>query len=476
MTDTTYKSDFFAEFEKFKTTWDQDRWADVDPEKHTSGVKSWWRVGNALHTAIEGMAAAQQKWGDGAHHIIVTVRQMLDEARDFFFRRYGQSDVWVDDYGWWGIAFVAVYENFEIFKNVQGATAADECLQFADDCWQQMRDKAWDTGGSRYPIPITGGCWNNKQHGSQNTVTNALYLTLSIRLYSVAKTLTTDPTWIQRTPQYLDAACAQFKWFGDWYLKGANRSNDVGLFNWEDATPAEMWVLERPTNGHSDGSFDGDSSVFNGGDPDPQGLPMPFDDDNRKQYWTGDQGVLIAGLIGLLKENAAVSTNASIQALDRELKGRPTPSAYELAKFLALGMVKSATGSLTCDGVLHEAPQSPGFLSNYYVDYAVGKGVLMRYLAFARKSLPSNSFDDMISTTAQSIRNHPPDETNVPPNNTNMRGLIWDDKLDYKITAAGTNERDFDAGLDPSVVDPYWAFSIRMARVDGLAAGIPLST
>jgi hypothetical protein len=88
----------------------------------------------------------------------------------------------------------------------------------------------------------------------------------------------------------------------------------------------------------------------------------------------------------------------------------------------------------------------------------------MRYLAFARVALP-NSFDEkVISESADSIRSH-------PPNATNLQGLIWDDNTGYDITTAGTNERDFTLGADP-----YWAFSIHTARLDALAAGVPLST
>ena len=465
MTAMSFKEAFFDEFSTFKTQWES-CW-------NTRGA--WWRVGNALHASLECIVAAQKKWGrPDTEETIGEVRQMLDQARSAFLTTYNDDGVWFDDFGWWGIAFLAVYEEFAIFDKHAGKTTAAECLQSASDCWQKMYDKAWDRGDSRYPIPIPGGCWNKKDAGAQNTVTNALFLTLSIRLYSAT-----------RDKKYLNAACDQFLWFGEWFLKGPNRDygesnpgNDIGLFTWLEAQePNAVWVLERATNGAKDGSLPpGNDGVFNGGDPDPGGLPKPFED-KRKQYWTGDQGIMIAGCIGMYEQRAAISSNPSMQTLDQDLRRTTIPSASDLALHLTNEIVCAAADRLFTipdsketnkKVVLHEGPLSPGFLKNYPTDYAVGKGVLLRYMAFAYAKTGQDGLKgfncNRIVDTASSILSH-------APNQANLWGLIWDDKTektDYNITLAGTNECDFYTDNDAP-----WQFSVHTARLDALTAAVP---
>jgi hypothetical protein len=442
MTATSFKDAFFAEFKAFKAAW--------DPCVNTRNA--WWRVGNALHATLECIVAAHRKWPDNpdTKATIATVRQMLDQASNAYTTYYDDPGVWFDDYGWWGIAFLAAYENFGIFAGLTGQTTAADCLKYAHDSWQEMYDHAWQgrNGNGHYGIPIGGGCWNKKDSGAQNTVTNALYLTLSIRLYAATK----DET-------YLNAACEQFLWFGLWYLQGPNRENDIGLFDWTgDGTGT--WILERPTFGPTN---DNNYDVFNNGDPHTGGLPAGFAD-HRKQYWTGDQGLMIAGCVGMYEQRAAFANNPSIQTLDQALQNAGSlPTASAVANFLASEILKAAADRLFTPAVpyvLHEGPMSPNFLTGFSTDYAVGKGVLMRYTAFAYGQ--GWGFDaDRIIDTAKSILQH-------PPGAANLYGLIWDDKVDHNVTLAGTNEDGFNTSND----DP-WQFSIHMARLDALTAAVP---
>ena len=207
----TIREHVFAEFGALKKTWDD--WGDD---------RVFWRTGNALHACLECAITARAMWNTDPQTdpMIAEVWTILHQARDTFFRGCPPPDgepplpnppfnayCWRDDFGWWGIALLCAYENFAVFgkEGGEGDSAggpedpitAGWCLSLAHKCWDFMWKEAWDREGG---LPVAGGCWNDKDGGCQNTVTNVLFLTLSIRLYSATKNL---PGWGERAKDYL---------------------------------------------------------------------------------------------------------------------------------------------------------------------------------------------------------------------------------------------------------------------------------
>src|SRR5262249_34375225 len=119
-----------------------------------------------------------------------------------------------------------------------------------------------------------GGCnpkdKNNTLCGYQNTVTNSLYLVLSLRLYQ----LETEPT---KKAQYLAAASDQFKWFRDWFgVAYPDRSllaiQSEGVLVRERAS---MYANDNPVNNF-----------------------------NSATFWAGDQGLVLGAMVDYVKATA----------------------------------------------------------------------------------------------------------------------------------------------------------------------------
>lgn len=467
-----FKDVLFDEFAALKTVWDQ--WG---------SSRNFWHTACTLDACLDFVVAARTAWGAADPQVqtsITSVYQMVNGAKSTFLTNYladKKSDFkdgnWWDDYGWWGIAFLKVYGNFSIFGGAAAGRADDDCydsnsplsqsccLQLAHDSWTVMHDHAWDTGQYGQTLPVPGGCWNHTpppgSEGVQNTVTNNLYLRLSINLYTYTKGMA---GWEDRNTAYLNAACDQFKWFGDWFLKGPSAGNgNVGIFDqiYDSGAPGEeyrYWILERPV----------DHSEYN-----KQGAPA-----YAKQQWTGDQGVFLGGLIGLSVAERAhheVGQNPSIVAFSKELRQHnvdPDPIKYidSLVTRITLASIHRSFTAPPC--VLHETPLSADIISNYYADMATGKGVLMRYLALARSYTPDVDVNRLIDT-ARAICTNPAAEANG-------FGFIWDNRTGENITLAGTNEDQFLPIVKSKRLgnDNGWNFTIHTIRLDGLAAAIPL--
>lgn len=468
----SFKDSLFSEFNLLKTAWDQ--WG---------SSRNFWHTACTLDACVTFVAAAKATWTTADPQVqtsIKSLREIVSGAHSTFLNGYlgdkksnFENGNWWDDYGWWGIAFLKTYENFSVFDQTLNAQTSvncydsnipitqDCCLQLAHDSWAVLHDHAWDTGQYGQSLPVSGGCWNHTPTdsggGVQNTVTNNLYLTLSIRLYMATKGMA---GWEDRNTQYLQAACDEFKWFSDWFLKGPNDSpqEGVGIFDqiYDEGAPDEKyryWILERPVDGPN----------YN-----KRGEP-PYE----KQQWTGDQGVFLGGLIGLLLAQDAVRTNPSIIALSKELSAHnlgPDPINY--IELLVIRITRAATSRLFTPQprVLHESLLSKGLIDNFYTDMATGKGVLMRYLAYARPHISGLSgapnYDQEIINTAEAICTYGPTEANG-------FGFIWDNKTDEHVTRSGTNEDQFLPIVKDLQNDNGWNFTIRTIRLDGLAAAIP---
>ena len=198
-------------------------------------------------------------------------------------------------------------------------TAAGRYLQCAKTCWDFM-----DKGGRHPDVNDPNeknGTWNNYPGGVQNLITNALFLNLSAQLYRLTE-----------EQKYLTGACDQFTWFYHWFTQGALSDG-----------------LVYPSCG----------------------IPVSVNDDSiqncKGKYWTGDQGSVIGALSELLKIAGAAAP---------KIEGPPNLAQYlkDTCDSIAEAVTSNAEMVYESTGVLYEQ-------SWYDLNGAVGKGVLMRYLA-----------------------------------------------------------------------------------------------
>lgn len=203
-------------------------------------------------------------------------------------------------------------------------TDSNDYLQCAKTCWYFM-----DKGGRHRDDSDPNeknGTWNHYPGGVQNLITDAMYLNVSAQLYGLTK-----------EQKYLDGACEQFEWFYHWFKQGAL------------CAVKPHGKLVYPSCGHNVSV--NDESI----------------EDYKGSYWTGDQGAVIGALGELLK--IAEAAGPKIKA--------PT----DLAKYLtdacnaiAAAVCSNAEMVYKDTGIVYEQ-------SWYDLNGAVGKGVLMRYLA-----------------------------------------------------------------------------------------------
>lgn len=296
----------------------------------------FWHAGNILDISLtyldrarpEGFDATARALADDGIAIFSRVLDGLDPTKDF--PKVPPTTLWWDDYGWWGIAYLKAHD----------LTREPKYLQVARLCCHFMV-----AGGRGFGKPgdrdTEGGTWNYdpdgaKYQGIQNVITNALFLDLSARLFTVT-----------REGAYRDEALSQYRWF-DYHL--GLKEEDGGARIVVSSNPVAWLVHQLPrTDGRS-------------------GWPP----------WTGDQGALLGGLMSL--RGALLDSS---DPADRKLAGDLLTMCQELAR-----------GAMTSDlilrppawdppaRVLHEpAPVDSDDGWRYSLDGFVGKGVLIRHLA-----------------------------------------------------------------------------------------------
>ena len=152
----------------------------------------WWNAANAL-TAVIRYA---QHTGDGGHARVVTTT--------FRRARRGHPDfvnMFFDDNGWWGLAWVAAYD----------LTGESRYLDAARTIFARNL-AGWDG-------VCGGGLWWNTERTYKNAITNELFITLAARLH-------------QRTPDdrdYLSWALRGWQWLTARALIGPNGLVNDGL-------------------------------------------------------------------------------------------------------------------------------------------------------------------------------------------------------------------------------------------------------
>lgn len=400
--------------------------------------KDFWHTANTLDTCVDFIIEGSKHWGLSDRR--KTVQNMIQDSYDYFGVVYKDQnqpgkespDVWWDDYGWWGITFTKIHQNFAaIFAGSNPRISKEDCLEVARKCWSALGGYSKKVNDSVQPPqkgPVAGGCWNHPpaDGGIQNTVTNGLYLVLSARLYRS----TNDNDVLQ-------AAAAQYLWFRNWFVNYLMKQKQCplpgkqqGLFRClEPSGAARLLVIyER--------AIDPANARYNQGNP-------PFFDG---QLWTGDQGLFLGGLAAVVDIRQQLGTVDIIKEQD--------PTFPENAMKMALWGASGISWLFDPSTVLHEAPLNGAFGTGFAADMATGKGVMMRYLDYAMTKIGLNPRTYITHSAAAvvSTRNEAGDVT-----------FQWNNRTDTRI---GTNESEVEK------TDPRFQPTAQSAGLDALNAGI----
>jgi hypothetical protein len=159
-------------------------WNHGDTFKNCSGGGCFWMAGNFFHTAVDSMSRAG----------LQDTNNLGQEALDYFGgfvkdttnpRNWRQEyGYWVDDYGWWGIAFMHAY--LASNKLGYGSTMQAQFAKNAGNCWEAL-NACWDNSPINWQMDgksytITGGIPNTLGDATlagRNCVTNECYWRLS---------------------------------------------------------------------------------------------------------------------------------------------------------------------------------------------------------------------------------------------------------------------------------------------------------
>ncbi|HWW76730.1 MAG TPA: hypothetical protein VNZ44_15135 [Pyrinomonadaceae bacterium] len=355
-------------FEGFKGVWD---------------FEDFWKRSNTFHAFLCFVDAAEQNWpGDPEVGDMSSLRNdMIDGNSSFFDKYIGGPSVWCDDYGWCGISCLAAYD---YLRWVGDDDRAGVYLARAERCWEQMLQVGYDATDQARPVPH--GCGNispdrkktPQDYGTKNTVTNTNLLLLSLRLYNAVRG--TDPT---RAARYLSMAHAQYQWFSTWFLDEYQSEDDGHYLR---RMPGPMFLIhERPM-------------------AKPDYLKKDFPTWQPGWVWTGDQGLLLAGMVELLLVGDDLLAWTSANQVPGFDPAKFENSIGDVITSLVAGM---SSLFVAPDKVLREPPFSSSFGIEYGLDYVGGRGVLLRYVSekSVQRALGGRFNPSGIAATAEAVWN-----------------------------------------------------------------------
>jgi hypothetical protein len=186
---TTYKEAATAGYNRVLQLWNAGGF--------TGATDAFWLSGNTLRTVVLYMLTAGLK--DTESFI---AKRLAD------FASTDKNGIWLDDFGWWAIAFMLAARNSDALG--LDADTRKNLVNGAITCWQTM-GSGWDINNTP---PVPGGIWNTQQDPAvamqgRNCVTNEVYWLTSMQLSA----LTDDPS-------YLDPNKNSGKFFADADQKG----------------------------------------------------------------------------------------------------------------------------------------------------------------------------------------------------------------------------------------------------------------
>lgn len=162
-------------------------WRHSDAFRNCTGGGCFWMAGNFLHTAVESLyrAGLKDTYDIGNDALCFFNGYIKDTVHPRNWRQeYGY---WVDDYGWWGIAFITAYRfsdklGYDSSMQAKFAKNAQNCWEALNACWDDSKIE-WEYDHKSYSI--TGGIPNTTGGGllsGRNCVTNECYWRLSAML------------------------------------------------------------------------------------------------------------------------------------------------------------------------------------------------------------------------------------------------------------------------------------------------------
>lgn len=299
------------------------------------------------------------------------------------------KDLWSDDYGWAGIACLQM-ANF-----VMNKPNANPVWQFwykrAVQCWQRMKLVADTLSKGGDPIP--DGILNRPlvldmddhyhDHYVKNTVTNALYYALSLRLYLFIRNtndIPVDPDFRNIKHDTLQSAYAMYIWFRGWINTIPNGPTLPRSF-WHDINgqPKVAMLEERPVAypPHKgvdsplppDNTYDGYNPYDGPNDEIPTAPPY-----SQQAAWAGDQGLFLHGCCLLYIWQQDLQTELG---LEPSIVAQVNADMLNWIPAIADGVLQALTQTFT-DNVLRDCPFDSIMLGDPD-DYVCGRGVLARY-------------------------------------------------------------------------------------------------
>jgi hypothetical protein len=403
----------------------------------------FWTRANTFEACLRFVTAAQAKWPNDPKILAMkTVAKQISEGNLKNFQCNLKQDMWADDYGWCGVASLRARDFLLKLGDTQ---LAGDYLDVAKACWQKMYSTGYDSTTDAQPVPH--GCANSGSStdpGTKNTVTNANLLLLSVRLYNAMKSI--DKT---QATAYLEMAYWQYLWFSAWFTPPLTEYKYLLLPSSYGFTCG--LAQERP---HA---------------------PPDYENPDRPTWepgwaWTGDQGLLLGALVGILQITSdlnswAKSSNPPINfdpvAFQNDVNG--------WIKTITMGVEQLLFGKTT-DKVLREAPFNSSF-SDDPKDYVCGRGVLLRYLSEVKPFLGGVNFDPNIVATAQAA-------WNSRDTTSNQFGANWNPQNDSSFNASFIKTWGYgDAGVSwpygTSEAQPVSGI-LQAVGLDVLGAAIPI--
>ncbi|HLI91207.1 MAG TPA: glycoside hydrolase family 76 protein [Ktedonobacteraceae bacterium] len=151
----------------------------------------WWNAANAIYAIADYSSLMQTD-----RYLPVIVNTFAKNRRENFLNRY------YDDEGWWGLAWLRVYD----------LTGEDHYLQMAERLFADMCG-GWDD-------VCGGGIWWRKDRDYKNAIPNELFLSLAAHLYRRT-----------RIDDYLTRATVAWRWFLDSGMQNEQYLINDGLRN-----------------------------------------------------------------------------------------------------------------------------------------------------------------------------------------------------------------------------------------------------
>jgi hypothetical protein len=349
---------------------------------------SFWVLGHAYDTILDALTVLTPAGGSPKTEYM---QGALDKFGTPPYLTPGQTPMkgesWYDDDGWWIISSLKAYHlcdipGWEAWKGAGQPTFLDFCLYkwarcdthapkvfeesvgHKDTLHYLFDHGVWNSTWPKEPADAgwPGDCKpfeNGSQNlcGFQNTVTNTLYLIAAERLRHAAAASSAKA--FGDAPTFGEAADREYGFLKNWFNPSAPEARQAAGVDTTNVTP----ILNR-LNGTQSGPV-----VIRERVTCYQNLLPPFGYDPA-QAWTGDQGLLLGGLVERMKD---------VRSKEDEEYGK----LLRLAKDLILGVGAYLTDG---EGMLLSWPggmASPGSLPDAY---ATGFGAFLRYLVHAYRT------------------------------------------------------------------------------------------